>query len=47
MSPCTECGISQRKVVLIPAKGADEIMCGRSFQAIQVTGKPPKLSEFL
>lgn len=34
----------QSKEVLIPAKGADEIMCGHSFQAIQVTGKPPKLS---
>lgn len=39
-----QCGISQSKEVLIPAKGADEIMCGHSFQAIQVTGKPPKLS---
>lgn len=38
MSPCAACGISQSKVVLIPAKGADVIMCGHSIQAIQVTG---------
>lgn len=30
-------GISHSRVVLIPVKGADEIMCGHSYKAIQVT----------
>lgn len=30
-------GISHSSVVLIAVKGADEIMCGHSYKAIQVT----------